>query len=738
MNASTSRELCAELRDAVQVWVLLPVALAGLALALADERRSVPPSRAALGLLLLLLVGTTLLLRRMGHKRAVGAAHVGLLGMLLVAKLWFPATDTFPAALYLVVASGLALGPIPCAAIAGLATGMSLLGFVWASLPIPGIGRAAWEIGVIWGIAFLMCMFDRVLKGYLSWSWESVANAREELEELRRRQAELKHALSDLDLANREVIRLNDLLVAAREAIDEARRAKEEFVAAVSHELRTPLNMVIGFSDEILERPELYSAHLPEDLLTDIAAIKRNAEHLARLVDDVLDLSEADAGLTRLTKEPTSIRDVIADVRSTMAPFFERKGLRLTTRLAPNLPLIVCDAVRIRQVILNLVSNAARFTESGGAAIRARLDGDSIVLRVSDTGSGIESSSIKRLFEPFQQGDPAIRRKHGGTGLGLAISKRFVEMHGGRIWIESQVGRGTTVCFTLPIETQPADSKVKRLFSPYHDYVPRTQSPLTPAPSAKPHVLVYEQDSSLGALVEHYADDLAVESIGSPQALSRSVASDTIRALVINDMPAQARQLAAALPRTSFDIPILSCWVPGRNAPGSDMGVQGYLVKPIRRPELLAAIEGAAPETKHILLVDDDAEARQLFHRMLDDAPARYDVTETDNGESALEMMRDLRPDLVLLDLVMPGRDGVQVLATKAENDAIRDIPVIVVSARDPHREPVMSTALVVTRRSGLSARDLAHAIQAIAAALPPRFGAPAPHETLDPLPASG
>ena len=202
-------------------------------------------------------------------------------------------------------------------------------------------------------------------------------------------------------------------------------------------------------------------------------------------------------------------------------------------------------------------------------------------------------------------------------------------------------------------------------------------------------------------------------------------------ALLVNQMLTEGLfGLMAELASMPFDVPIVACWVPERDAVVEKMGVQGYLTKPVRRADLLDAAEQAAPEAQRILLVEDDVEAKQLFERMLSSNSARYTIRHAGDGETALEAMRSWRPDLVLLDLVMPGQDGFEVLAARLEDPALLSIPVVIVSARDPRREPIMSNGLMLTRPLGLSARDLMLAVGAIVGALPPRFGAPTRHET--------
>ncbi|MBC7236817.1 MAG: hybrid sensor histidine kinase/response regulator [Chloroflexi bacterium] len=561
----------------------------------------------------------------------------------------------------------------------------------------------------------------------LAWAWQGYAQARAALEQARDRQVELKQALEDLALANRETIRLNEMLSAARRAVEEARRAKEEFVANVSHELRTPLNMIIGFSDMILDAPETYSHRLPSALLADVAAIRRNSQHLSELVDDVLDLSEADSGSMQLFKERVSLAEVIQEAKDTVGGFFEKKGLTLNVDVPPDLPPMQCDRTRIRQVLLNLLSNAARFTERGGATIRAWVEGQMVTISVADTGLGMAADKVEKLFEPFQQGDPSIRRRFGGSGLGLAISKRLVEMHGGRIWLESKMGEGTTASFSLPLNGDWDTSDSRRWFGEYQAYVPRPRVASLPPLRAKPRVVVVEEGSVLSGLIERYAEDIEPVVVRTLDEAAYAVEANAASALVVNDALDAGAEILARLPRMGFNVPILSCWVPERSAASAKLGVQGYLVKPVSRSALFRAIEQVAPEARTIVLADDDAEARRLFGRILASAERSYVVLHARDGERTLDLLRTRKPDLLLLDLIMPNMDGFEVLRVMRREPALASIPVIVLSAKDPEREPLISRSLMLSRQDGLSPRDLINALQAIVHTLKPRFGEPKP-----------
>ena len=235
------------------------------------------------------------------------------------------------------------------------------------------------------------------------------------------------------------------------ERLEQASRAKSEFLANMSHELRTPMNAILGFTE--MMRDGLYGELTPEleEPLTDIQA---NGRHLLNLINDVLDLSKIEAGRMELVLQDYSVSEVVETVRGGLRSLAADKGLEFVTEVDPDLPTGRADAKRITQCLMNLAGNALKFTRQGRVEIGAGLDGDDLVYRVSDTGIGIPKEELENVFGEFRQVDAAVTREFGGTGLGLSITKRFIEMHGGRIWVESEPGQGSTFRFSIPLRVQ--------------------------------------------------------------------------------------------------------------------------------------------------------------------------------------------------------------------------------------------------------------------------------------------
>jgi signal transduction histidine kinase len=216
----------------------------------------------------------------------------------------------------------------------------------------------------------------------------------------------------------------------------------------MSHELRTPLNAMLGFTELMLD--DLYG-EVPAALREPLVDVQTNARHLLRLINDVLDLSKIEAGRMELAPSEYAVNDILETVRASLRSLASEKGLDFVVSAPLDVPLAYGDGKRITQCLLNLAGNALKFTREGRVEITADLHGDTLVYRVSDTGIGIASDQLRNVFAEFRQADPTVSREYGGTGLGLSITKKFVELHGGRIWVESEVGKGSTFSFEVPL-----------------------------------------------------------------------------------------------------------------------------------------------------------------------------------------------------------------------------------------------------------------------------------------------
>ncbi|MCL6429877.1 MAG: response regulator [Anaerolineae bacterium] len=584
---------------------------------------------------------------------------------------------------------------------------------------------------LIWGLQALLYGMLLCITEMIDWSWSSYENMRDLLDKARDQQLALRQAQADLVHANIQLARLSERLDAMRHIAEEARRVKEEFLANVSHELRTPLNMIIGFSEMITGAPDAYGG-VPSELLADLEVILANSRHLASLVDDVLDLSQADAGRMVLSKEWVPVRDLVTSAIAAVRPLFTSKGLYLEHSVSCDVE-VFCDRTRIRQVLVNLLSNAGRYTKEGGARLDVVLRGRDVVISVADTGPGIDPKDQERVFLPFEQASTgAVGGK--GSGLGLAISKRFVEMHGGRIWLESEVGKGSTFYVSLPtVEPPPLRSDWSRWINPYAAYEPNERRSSRDNLNTGPRFVVVEQGKSLQRFVARHCPSAEVVPAPSIEEALAELTRAPAHAVIVNDERYQAVPPGVTeLGGLPLGTPVIGCWVPDKHEAAERLGVVDYLLKPVTRDRLLSALDSLGRPIRSLLLVDDEFDALQLFGRMLEGAGRDYRVYRANDGQRALAHLRRYRPDVMLLDLVMPGMDGYTLLAEKNADDSIRDIPVIALSAQDPMRGSTMPNSLTITRTGGLDPRDLVNCLRAVASLLQPASSSvgPASQET--------
>jgi signal transduction histidine kinase len=295
------------------------------------------------------------------------------------------------------------------------------------------------------------------IRDTIAWALDTAAksNRREEL--LRATQTELQEAIYERERLNTRLQRLNDELDAARRAAEVAYRTKASFMATMSHELRTPLNLIIGFSTAMVEHPEMYEGQrLPKLYHDDIAEIRRSSQHLLGLINDILDLAKVEAGRLELHTQVMTLDALLHEALKTAEGLLIGRPVALRREFGAGLGPVLADEVRVRQVLLNLLSNAGKFTDVGEIALGARADEREITVWVRDTGVGIVEADQARIFGEFEQVAQEENKHRGGTGLGLSICRWLVQLHGGRMWVDSKVGKGSAFYFTLPLAGQSA------------------------------------------------------------------------------------------------------------------------------------------------------------------------------------------------------------------------------------------------------------------------------------------
>ncbi|MCL5998123.1 MAG: ATP-binding protein [Chloroflexi bacterium] len=713
-------ELLQELRNNNFAWALGSMIPIGLIFVAVAQTQSDP---LPLYGLFLMHWGLLFVAWRLQKVCYLAACWTLVIGCLLIVRLLVTWAGFWPAIYLLGLPAGLAALTVSLPGGVLVALALTLLTFSapGALTPLDMAERAALTAS-IWGIVWLVWLTTRPLLTTLHWSWSAYREGQRALEETVNSRLQLNQTLEDLAEANLQLTRLNQLAQGLRHAAEEARRTKEQFVARVSHELRTPLNMIIGFCEMIIKAPQTYASNLPAALLADLTVVYRNSQHLSRLIDDVLDLSQIETGHMPLVKERASLRDIVDSATIAVQPLFKSKGLYLRAECPEDLPAIFCDPTRIREVMLNLLSNAGRFTQRGGVVVRAWHDGNDVVVSVTDTGPGISAADKERIFRPFEQLDGSIRRRHGGSGLGLSISKGFVELHEGRLWLESELGAGTTFFFRLPIDPSPVTvGGPSRWLASDWDYRQRTRPSLAPSPDVRPRLVVVESGPTLPRLLGRYTEGKEIVAVSSLAEAVDELEKAPAQALLVNaaSLVLAWRQLQESV-RLPVGTPVIVCSVPGVDNASHVLGAAQYLIKPVSQEQLLTALDQLHIVGNKILVIDDEPEASRLYLRMLAGAGRGYQILRATDGQQALGILRTQQPDAVLLDLVMPDMDGFRFLEAKNQDPALCAIPVVVISARDPDDQPIIASTLAVTQEGGLSMAQFLACVDALCQILSP------------------
>ncbi|MCL6429969.1 MAG: response regulator [Anaerolineae bacterium] len=652
---------------------------------------------------LLLILG--LVVCRIVSRHPAGARHLlvwGVLAVLLIA-LWATPEPWVPFLGVMLAFGSAILLPDSEWIVAGV-TGAAAAWLGWHGLrsyPLRDL-----TLVLLLGAA-LARLLVRSLYTPLQWAWSMQRRADQLLEVARSRQAELNSTLRSLELAYALQRRMQDELVAARQRAEDARRMKEQFAANISHELRTPLNLILGFSEVMCLSPEVYGNWAwPAALREDLQHVYQSSKHLLEMIDDILDLSRFEMVGFTLRREPTPVDVLLRNAADIAGDLFRGKPVTFELAIAPNLPTLELDRTRIRQVVLNLLNNAQRFTSSGTVRLEAQRVNNEVVITVSDTGPGIPADKLPFVFDEYYQVDQSLSRKQQGAGLGLAICKRFVEAHDGRIWVESREGVGSRFSFALPIPGQ----------YPLAPHLYRTELRERAAVS-RPCVLLVEPDRAVATAIERHLPGYEVVQIADSAQLPGAVASFHPRAVVWNAAPGPVDRKS----RPDLPVPVIECSVPSQAWVADGLGVVGCLNKPVTSGQLLPVLARLG-NVHDVLIVDDDPGFGQLVQRMLLAAKPALAVRVAHCGSAGLAAMREQRPDLVLLDLVMPEMDGFQLLAAMRDDPTLSGLPVLLLTARSL-AEDVLSqreSQLVVRRAGGLRPGESLRCLQALLDVLEP------------------
>ena len=497
------------------------------------------------------------------------------------------------------------------------------------------------------------------------------------------KQIDLAATFADQAVIAIENVRLFDEIQDKSRQLAEASQHKSQFLANMSHELRTPLNAIIGVSEMLREDAEA----LKQDT-EPLDRVLGAARHLLALINDILDLSKIEAGRMELHLESFALVPLIDGVIKTIEPLAAKNGNQVAVHCDAAIGTMHADQMRLRQALLNLLSNANKFTEHGSITIDARQgeeDGrDWLTIAVADTGIGMTAEQMGKLFQEFSQADASTTRKYGGTGLGLAISKRFCQMMGGDITVASEPGKGSTFTVRLPRMAQSDAGLVTEA---------RRGARTQPAPPMaegveEPLILVVDDDATVRELVERHLEraGFGVVTAGGGQEGLRLVRELRPAAVTLDIMmpDLDGWTVLAAIkgdPALASTPVVLMSIVDQKNR-GYALGAADYLVKPVDRTKLIETLTGICGSTAgHALLVDDDELVRRGVRQALE--PIGWRVTEAENGEVAVGVLAAGRPDVIILDLMMPKMDGFEFLDELRLRPEWQDVPVVIITAKD-------------------------------------------------------
>jgi signal transduction histidine kinase/DNA-binding response OmpR family regulator len=486
----------------------------------------------------------------------------------------------------------------------------------------------------------------------------------------------------------------------------EANRHKSVFLASMSHELRTPLNAILGFSELLIDAGNgQYPAATRKRFLEQIHA---SGKHLLGLINDILDLSKIEAGQMELRLQKVEVAEVVSEVASTVEPLAGQKSIRLKIARS-DAGEITADAGKVKQMLLNLVSNAVKFTPEGGVVtIETRRLDDSVELTVTDTGIGIGSQDQERVFHEFQQVDSGVGRAQPGTGLGLTLTRRFARLHGGDVRVVSEPGKGSVFTIALPITARAEGTATSA-----------PDSFKRPSDASRPLVLVVEDDPAAAELLtrqlEHAGFNTEVARTGTDaiaKAGERKPAAITLD-ILLPDLDGWEVLTRLKREAATSNIPVVVVSVVDNPELGIALGALDYFVKPVPAKELIARLSRVkfarpAGEKPRILVVDDEVANREWLKRILE--PAGYAVILARGGKEAIDLARSRKPDLVMLDLMMPEVTGFDVVEALRADEATKGIPIMVLTAKHLTESDVRQLnghVSTILKRGSTAAADL-------------------------------
>jgi signal transduction histidine kinase/CheY-like chemotaxis protein len=488
----------------------------------------------------------------------------------------------------------------------------------------------------------------------------------------------LEEALAPFEMTVRGFQEANDRLVRANQELTRADEMEKRFLANMSHELRTPLNSILGFAELLLDERD--GGLGVGRRRTFLETIHSSGKHLLGLINDILDLAKVDAGQMTIEVESLAGSEVVAEVFGVVEPMASKRRITLEATVGATIR-ITADPSRLKQILLNLLSNAIKFTDDGGQVrVSARRQAALVRFEITDTGIGIAAEDQKLLFVEFHQLSAGLDRRQQGTGLGLALSKRLVELQGGTIGVRSIPKQGSTFWFTIPVATD----EVRSLDPPVQEPAGDATGPL---------ILVVEDDPRAVELLVHFLRSAGYQTAvanDGPEALEKAKRLQPVAITLDVSIPKlDGWEVLAELkqdPKTA-NIPVVVVSVTDERSRGRALGAADYFVKPVSRDALIARLNRYAFAAKvkerdvKVLVVDDDPHALELVAKILE--PLGFTVIKAASGEEGVQLARQRGPDLVILDLLMPGLSGFEVVKVLKADLYTRAIPVLILTAKD-------------------------------------------------------
>jgi signal transduction histidine kinase/DNA-binding response OmpR family regulator/CHASE3 domain sensor protein len=512
-------------------------------------------------------------------------------------------------------------------------------------------------------------------------------------------------------------------LRASRDAAETANQTKSDFLATMSHELRTPLNSVIGFANILLRNRE---GRLGEKDLQFLERIKENGTNLLYLINDVLDVSKIEAGRMEVRPEPTDVGALVQGTLAQLEPQVRDRPVKLGAVIPEKLEPVMIDPARFRQVLVNLIGNALKFTEQGSVTVvvEGSRKGRVTRIKVIDTGVGIPPDRLEAIFEAFTQAEATTERRFGGTGLGLTISRALLRMMNAELTVESTVGKGSNFIITFT----PAEGEIAITPVPSEDLVAHAAR-LSPVPlgASAPLVLVVDDEPDARLLLRTFLEEAGYQvAEASDGEAGLATARTHPPALITLDlkMPGMAGlEMLRHLREDPAlrDVPVVIVSVEASEHRGALIGAVDTLAKPVDREHLLALIQRHCPSGKRrVLIIDDDDHTRELYTTIL--AADGYLVTAVKDGLEALNVLRNDHPDLIILDLMMPVMDGGTFLAALRRDARFDEVPVAVITALDADSEVIRQLdgmAQAVIQKGDALEQSLRHLVERLVGAAP-------------------